>query len=171
MSHAVEAGLTRREKLLRELRLYAFISVYLWLCFGAVFLYRAALLAEHGLGGWHFGLAAAKALVLGKFILILHELRLGDRGQRHPLAKEVFLKSLLFLGALLLMTLLEEIILGLIHHEALSASLGGFIAGRGPEVAASCLILWMVLLPYLAFRGLSEVLGPDRLRAVLFGPR
>jgi hypothetical protein len=171
MSHAAEAGLSARARLMREIRLYAFISTYLWLCFGAVYFYRAALLAEHGLGGWHFGLAAAKALVLGKFIMLLHGVRLGDRGRRHPLAREVLLKSLLFLAALVAMTLVEEVILGLIHHESVAHSLAAFMAGRAPEIAASCLILWMVLLPYLAFRGLSEVLGPDRLREVLFGPR
>lgn len=168
-SHA--AGLTRGQRLMRELRLYAGIALYLWLCFGAVFLYRAALLQEHGLTTWHFGLAAAKALVLAKFILVLHQLRLGERHGEQPLAVAVLLRSLLFLVALMVLSLLEEVILGVIHGKGAAAALEAFAAGRVTELAASALILWMVLLPYLAFRGLGEVMGEDALKRLLFGPR
>jgi hypothetical protein len=166
-----EAGLTRGQRLMREIRLYLGIAAYLWLCFGVVFLYRAALLEEHGLTAWHFGLAAAKALVLAKFILVLQQLRLGDRHRGQPLAIAVLLRSLLFLAALLALSLLEEVILGIIHGKGAAAALQAFAAGRVAELAASALILWMVLLPYLAFRGLGEALGEDALKRLLFGPR
>jgi len=171
MSAAAEASLTRVQRLVREIRLYLGIALYLWLCFGAVFLYRAALLQEHGLTVWHFGLAAAKALVLAKFIVILHQLRLGDGRREQPLAMAVLLRSLLFLAALLALSLVEEVLLGVIHGEGAVAALRAFVGGRVAELAASSLILWMVLLPYLAFRGLGEALGEDALKRLLFGPR
>ncbi len=166
-----EATLTRGQKLKREFRLYIAVSIYLYLCFGAIFLYRAALLSEHGLTGWHWGFAAGKALVLGKFVLILHELRLGERTRPMALVPQILVKSLLFLLGLLVLTAVEEIILGAVHGQTLAKTLAEFTGDRGPEVAASCLMLWMVLLPYLAFRGLSEAIGDDALRKVLFGPR
>ncbi|MBX9701768.1 MAG: hypothetical protein K2X74_20200 [Acetobacteraceae bacterium] len=159
------------ERLKRELRLYIALSIYLWLCFGAIFFYRAALLEEHGLTAWHWGLAAAKALVLAKFILLLHGLKLGERSRQRPLVQEVLLKSLLFLLGLLALTAVEEIVLGAIHGLGVRQTVAAFIGHRGPEIAASCLMLWMVLLPYLAFRGLSEALGEAELRRVLFGSR
>lgn len=165
------ATLTRGQRLVREVRLYVGIALYLWLCFGVVFLYRAALLEDHGLTGWHFGLAAAKALVLGKFILVLHQLRLGEGRRQRPLAIAVLLRSVLFLGALLALSLVEEVLLGVIHGEGAAAALQKVAAGRVAELAASALILWMVLLPYLAFRGLGEALGEDALNRLLFGRR
>jgi len=162
---------TRGQRLLRELRLYLGITLYLWLCFGVVFLYRAALLEAHGITAWHVGLAAAKALVLAKFILVLHQLRLGDGPRERPLAVAVLLKSVLFLAALLALSLLEEVLIGAFHGEGVAAALRAFTAGRLAELAASALILWMVLLPYLAFRGLGDALGEAALQRLLFGPR
>ena len=54
--------LTTRQKLSRELKEYLGLSVYLYICFGAIQLYKTALLAEHGISYEPYGFAAAKAL-------------------------------------------------------------------------------------------------------------
>jgi len=53
-----------------ELRRYALVSAYLYVCFGAILLYKSAILSEAGQHYLPFGVAAVKALILGKFVLI-----------------------------------------------------------------------------------------------------
>ena len=47
----------------------------------------------------------------------------------------------------------------------------GIADGRWQEMAATCLLLWLVLLPYFGFRGLCEALGRSRVRDLLLGTR
>ena len=71
--------LTTRQKLSRELKEYLGLSVYLYVCFGAIQLYKTALLADHGISYEPYGFAAAKALILGKFILLGRAASIGER--------------------------------------------------------------------------------------------
>ena len=48
-------------RLRHELREYAIVAVYLYVCFGVLLLYKDAILREEGLSYLHFGLAAGKA--------------------------------------------------------------------------------------------------------------
>ena len=43
-------------------------------------------------------------------------------------------------------------------------SLGGWL-----QIAATALLLWLVLVPYLGFIRLAERLGEDRLREIVWG--
>ncbi len=58
------------QRLMAELRRYALVSAYLYVCFGAILLYKAAILSEAGQHYVPLGVAAVKALILGKFVLI-----------------------------------------------------------------------------------------------------
>ena len=159
---------TRRQRAVRGIRAFLALALYLWLCLGAILLYRPALLAEHGVGGWHLGLAAAKALLLAKFILLGQHARLGEsRRARTPL-RAVVEKSLLFLLLILLLAALEEAVLGAVYGRGLAAT-AATMGRHRLEIAASCLLLWLVLLPYLAFRQLTERVGPEGGRSLLHG--
>ena len=65
-----------------ELREYALLSLYLFICFGALILYKAAILGEEGISYLPSGLAAIKALILAKFIMLGQMIRLGDRRRK-----------------------------------------------------------------------------------------
>jgi hypothetical protein len=66
-------------KLAHEMKVYAGISLYLYVCFGAILLYKMSVLEAHDLSYAPYGLAAAKALILGKFLLLGQAIHIGER--------------------------------------------------------------------------------------------
>ena len=69
---------------------------------------------------------------------------------------------------LIIMTIIEEAVVGLFHHQSIAASLGDLFGSRLEETLAGYLIMLMVLLPYCAFRVLEEALGEGRLGRMFF---
>lgn len=64
----------------------------------------------------HHGIAIVKALVLGKFILVLHALKIGERmGSARVLLADILKRSVLFVVFLIALTVVEEIIVGYFH--------------------------------------------------------
>jgi hypothetical protein len=125
-------------------------------------------LHAHGIGYAPYGLAAIKALILGKFILIGHALKIGERFRRRPLIYPVLYKSLVFLAILVVFSVVEEAVSGVIHGRALMESLSDIAGGSWSQIGATSLLMWLILLPYFAFRQISEVLGDGKLRRMFF---
>ena len=148
----------------REFRSYIAIAAYLYVCFGAVLLYKAAVLQAHGVAYAPYGLAAIKALIMAKFMVVGHALHVGEAFGNKPLIYPVLFRSFVFLFMLLGLSVIEELIRGAIADRSLSESLAGFAGGTVLQVIATALLMWLCLLPYFAFRQLAEVLGEDRLR-------
>jgi len=69
---------TLRQRLRHELTEYLIISTYLYVCFGSLIFYKASILQSDGIVFATYGFAIVKALVLGKFILVLHALKVGE---------------------------------------------------------------------------------------------
>jgi hypothetical protein len=128
-------------------------------------------LEAHGLGYAPYGLAAAKTLVLAKFMLIAHKIGIGERRTSRPLLHRVLSKSAIFLVVLVALSGAEEAIVGWIHGRTLAQSIGRIADGRWLEIAATCLLLWLILLPYFGLRLFGEALGQGELRRLLFGKR
>jgi hypothetical protein len=156
------------KKLGHELQQYALISAYLYVCFGAIILYKVAILHGEGISYAPYGLAAVKALLLGKFMLMGHAIRLGDRYEKRRFIHIVAYKALLFLVALLILSVIEEAAVGVVHGRTFAASLAEVAGATLPQILASCLIMLLILIPYLTFRELDAVLGEGRLRQILF---
>ncbi len=171
MSGRLPSGQTVRRKLGHELQQYAIISAYLYICFGALIFYKTAILRGEGIDYAPYGLAAVKALVLGKFILMGHAARMGERYERRQFIHIVAYKSLLFLVMLLVLSVIEEAIVGVIHGRSFADSLTDIAGGTLLEIVASCVIMLLILIPYLTFRELNEVLGEGRLRQILLDYR
>jgi hypothetical protein len=73
-------------KVEHELMAYAIVSVYLYVWFGALLLYKTAIRQAEGTNYLPYGVAAIKALILGKFILGGNAAGLGDRyAKRRPI--------------------------------------------------------------------------------------
>ncbi len=154
----------------REIRQHAGISVYLYLCFGALPFYKVAILKGQGVSYAPYGIAAIKALVLGKFILLGHMAGLGDRYKRCNAISVIAYKSLTFLFMLLVLTVVEELVVGLIHGETVAASLATFLGGSSLRLLATSVIMLLLLIPYIAFGELREALGDARLRQIMTEP-
>ncbi|WP_287174799.1 hypothetical protein [Mesorhizobium sp.] len=155
-----------------ELREYALLSLYLFVCFGALILYKAAILGEEGISYLPSGLAAIKALILAKFIMLGQMIRLGDRRGGGRIAYVIAYKALLYLILLLVLSVVEEVVVGLIHGRTIAASLAEFGGDKLPQTLATSLIMLLILIPYLASREVDVALGEGRLWTLLFdGPQ
>jgi hypothetical protein len=153
-----KATLAQRAR--RELVEYLAISAYLFVCFGSLLFYKSAILRDEGIEFTVFGLALVKALILGKFILILQAVRVGehDDGPRILLV-DILKTSFLFLILLVTLNAIEEIVVGLFHGRPASEVMGEMAGGTLPEAIAVCVLLLLVLIPYFSFRSLAARLG------------
>jgi hypothetical protein len=129
--------------------------------------YKAAVLQAEGIGYAPYGVAAVKALILGKFVLIGHAAHVGERFARKPLIYPVLYQSAVFLAMLVALTVVEEAVVGVIHGRTIIQSIADIAGGTWAQIAATCLLLWLILLPYFGLRQIGRVLGEGRLRRML----
>jgi hypothetical protein len=162
---------TIAHKVMHELGQYAMISAYLYICFGALLLYKTAILHGQGISYAPYGIAAVKAIILGKFILIGEAAGLGDSYKKSRPVQVIANKALLFLVMLFVLSALEEVIAGIFHGRTVAASLTEFLGGSILQITALCVVMLLILIPYLAFKEVGDALGEGRLRQLLFEPR
>lgn len=157
-----------RERLHEELREYAIVFVYLYICLGILLLYKSVILNHAGVAFVPAGIAAVKALILGKFLLIGKAVGVGDRGPATTLLHLIVRKSVLLLLLLVVLSTLEEVVVGWFHGHSFVQTFAEF-GGRAPEMAVSSLLMLMVLLPFVGLTELSRVLGQGVLMRALRG--
>jgi hypothetical protein len=167
MSEQAHRGGSVGSKFVEEFKVMLALAAYLYICFGAVLLFKSAALREAGIHIEIWGIAAIKALILAKFLLLGRMLHVGTRFRDKPLIWPTLYHALMFLIVLLLLTTLEELIVGFIHGRAIAESLTHVVGPTFFEGLAVCLILFLILVPYSAFSCLSDVVG-ERETARLF---
>ena len=151
---------------------YALISAYLYVCFGAMMLYKMAILNAEGISYAPYGLAVVKALILGKFMLLGHAARLGDRYQR-PSSDPYYCAQVAAVSAprCSFSRRSKKSISGIVHGRTLDAVLADMTGSTLWQTAATSLIILLILLPYIAFREIAAALGEDGLRQLLLARR
>ena len=92
-------------------------------------------------------------------MLLGRAFQLGKRFRDRPLTWPTLYHALTFLILLLVLTMIEEIVVGSIRHRPLSDSLSHVVGPTVFEGIAVCLILFLILVPYSAFVCLADVLG------------
>jgi hypothetical protein len=122
---ATEASMkpTLRQLTMRELKAFAILTVYLCITLGAVILMKAAVLHAQGISFAQMGIVVVKAAVLAKLMLIGHSMKIGERNTAGPLIWPILHKALAFLALLVMLTILEDVIVGLFHHQSVAAAL------------------------------------------------
>lgn len=161
------APLTLAQRAKRELVRYLTISSYLFVCFGALLFYKAAILRAEGIPFTAFGIAVAKALILGKFMLLAETFHFGERAKAGRVAAQILIKSLLFAVLLIALSFIEEVIVGLFHgHKPLDVLLT-FGGGNFPEALATALLMVLVMIPYFSFSEISANMGAGELARLL----
>jgi hypothetical protein len=159
---------TLKHRAILDLREFAIIFAYVYITLGAIMLMKAAVLHAHGIDYVHLGSAAVKAAVLAKFIMLGHALKIGDGDRSGPLIWPTLYGAFTFMVLLVVMSIIEEAVVGLIHHRSIVESLAQLAGPRLEETVASIVITLLVLIPYFAFRVLGEVLGEGRLARMFF---
>jgi hypothetical protein len=152
-----------------ELIEYLAIAAYLAICFGALLFYKATILESEGIETTRVGLAIVKALILGKFVLILEHLKIGHgKKSARVVAFDILKKALLFTFLLFLLTIAEDVIVGYVHGEDARDAVKGIGGGTRPEAIATALLMFMVLIPYFAYKDIAMKLGEAALLKLLF---
>ena len=151
-----------------ELREFAIVSLYLYVCFTALAYLKFAILKAHGIPFAPFGLAAAKALICAKFVLVGGMLHVGERYKMRPLIWPTLHKSLAFLILLLVLNSVEEVLLGLVHRQSVTESLKRLGGGTVDQLFATSVVVFLILVPFFAFRALGELLGERNLFRLFF---
>jgi hypothetical protein len=159
------------QRAFHELKELVFITLYLYVTLGAVILTKTAVLHTQGVQFTPWGIAIVKAVVLAKFMLIGEAIKIGGRSTTGPLIWPALQKAFGLLVLLIVMTIIEEAVVGLFHHQSIAASLSDLFGPRLEETLAGYLIMLLVLLPYSAFRVLGEALGEARLARMFFVER
>ena len=139
-----------------ELRQFAIVFAYLFTVIGAISLFKTAVLHTQGIDYAFWGLSAIKAAVLAKFMLLGHAMKIGEGDTTSPLIWPTLHRALGFLVLLVILTVIEEIVVGLLHHRPTITSLGELYGTRLQETLAGYFIMLLVLIPYFAFRVLGE---------------
>jgi hypothetical protein len=148
-----------RQKAAGEFKEMAALALYLYICIGAVVILKSAILRDVGISFTVWGIAAVKALLLAKFMLVGSAMKLGKRFRDRPLIWPTLYHALIFLILLLILTTVEELVVGTIRHQPLAESLAHVVGPTVFEGTAVCLVLFLILVPYSAFVTLSDVLG------------
>ena len=169
MNHETATGQSASigQRLRAELRRYGLVSAYLYVCFGAILLYKSAILSEVGQHYLPFGVAAVKALVLGKFVLIGEMAGVGSRTGSGGFLPRVARQSLLLLLVLIALTAVEEFVVALIHGRTAGEAASALAGLLRPEVLASTLLMLLILVPLVVVTELSRTLGPGGLRRLV----
>src|SRR5271170_6431847 len=152
------AKATLQQRATHEIKELLILTVYLYITLGAVIAVKAAVLHTAGIEFAPWGLAIVKALVLAKFILIGDAMKIGE-GHTGPLIWPTLHKAFGFLLLLVILTIVEEAVVGLFHHRSIADSLAGY------------LIMLLVLIPYFAFQVLDDPLVKGRLVRMFFMER
>jgi hypothetical protein len=164
MTSSGEAGLSGR--VITELRAYLLTSAYLLVWLAALTFYRNTLEGEAGLQAAPLGAAVGKALILGKFVLLGETMGAGSRILAPTLVHRIAWRSLSLLLVLVVLTVLEEIVVGWIHGSSPAQTLTE-LTSQPLVHLASCLLMLLVLVPFVAAKQLSVALGPGGLQGLL----
>jgi hypothetical protein len=164
------AKATLRQRGMHELKELVLISLYLYIALGAVLLMKTAVLRTQGIEFTPWGIAIVKSVVLAKFMLLGEAMKIGERTTR-ALVWPTLQKSLALLVLLIILTILEEAVVGAFQHRSITASLNELFGPRLEETLAGYVIMLLVLIPYCAFRLLDIELGKGRLARMFFVER
>ena len=170
MATETPAKATLQQRATDEFKELLILTVYLYITLGAVIAVKTAVLHTAGVEFAPWGVAIVKALVLAKFILIGHAMKIGE-GHTGPLIWPTLHKAVGFLLLLVILTIIEEAVVGLFHHRSIADSLGDLFGARLEETLAGYLIMLLVLIPFFAFRILSDTFGEGKLERMFFVDR
>lgn len=161
---------TVAERAKRELVEYLAIAAYLYVCFGALILYKTAILRGEGVPFTPVGFAAAKALILGKFLLLLKAAKIGEpRSGAGRMAVDIGRKALIFGILLIVLSFVEEIVVGWFHGKSPAAVIAEMTGDSVLQVLATTFLIILVLIPYFAFHEITGRLGEGALLRMLVG--
>ena len=155
------------KKALDEGKQLFWIFIYFWVLFGVFSVYRSLVLTERNLI-YHEGFAVINAFLLAKIVLTAEFFQVADSLKHKPLVYPIVFKSAVFCAVLMCFYIIEETLVGVWHGKTIATSIPE-IGGEGWKgVLVVGTILFVVLIPFFAYRELARVLGTDELHSLIF---
>jgi uncharacterized protein (DUF1810 family) len=144
------------------------IFIYLWVLMSLFSLHKALVLNDES-QIYHQGFVIINALALAKVVLVAEFFHVGDNLKNRPLIYTIIFKSAAFAVILICFHIIEETIIGLLHGKTLSQSIPNTGGGTLQGILMVGIIMFVVLMPFFAFRELGRAMGTEQLRSILFG--
>jgi hypothetical protein len=164
-----EKQLGWKERVLEELRKLSITILYLWVLLSVFALHREIILAHYDIGySEKFGFAFLNALILAKFIWLGDVLHAGKKAENKTLLFSVFWNAAIFSVLLTVCHTVEDVMVRWLHGKLNTASFSGVVGVRPGEMAATWVMMFVVLIPFFFTRGLVRVLGKNETKALLF---
>jgi len=159
-----------QKKLLHEMTEYWTNFIYLAIFFSVFITYRRLLMAEYNISYSDYGISVIKALILAKVIMIGDMFRFGRWLEDKPLIFPTIYKTVTFMLFVMLFSILESTVSGLLHGKGMTGGLREILGGGRYELLGRSLIVFCAFLPFFAFRELGRILGKGRIRELfLYG--
>jgi len=152
-----------KERVRNELRDFLIITLFFTVVLGVFNIYRQVVLGEAVVSYYRFGISLVEAMILAKIVLIgeAMNLKLVD-GARRSIFEVAVVRSILFAVLVLLFTVLERVVDGLIHKKDW-ADIARHIVEHGlNESVARIIMMFAAFLPFFALWELRRRLGPRR---------
>jgi len=163
-------ALSVKQRVYRGIKDYILIAVYLWVIFALFDIYRSVLVSRYHIDAVAKGFALINALALAKIVRIARELKLDARlrPKGRPLIYPTLLNSAAFSMLLAAFKILEEVAVGMYHHQSFVASLTGWEGDSLKAIICLAGIFFVMLIPFCAFSELGIVLGEGKLLQLFF---
>jgi hypothetical protein len=163
-----------KEKAISEAKKFAVIVGYLWVLFVLFEIHKITILRGQNPAsplGYRVGFALINALILGKIILIAEAFHFGEKFKDRPLVYAILFKAAAFSVLLVCFDILEDVIVGLFHQKTITESMPT-PGGQGVEgILLVALMVFIVLIPFFAFREIARAIAEDELLSLLFKRR
>ena len=161
-----------KHRLVDEGKQFLIIFLYFLLCLGLMVNYKRAILADYGINYLDYGYAILEALILSKIILIGHLWRLEKRRfMDKPLIYTTLYSALIFSLLVICFNVIEKVIEGWLHHKEVAETFHEMLSKGWYEMLAKCLFIFVIFIPYFAFRGVGELVGQGKLLELFFHKR
>lgn len=153
-----------------ETRRYVVAFLYIWLLLAMFTMHEQIALRTRGIVPFApHGFALVNALVLAKVALVVEQLRLGARIKPHPLIWPIVIEAFLLAVLFIAMHVLESVVSGMLHGQALAASVPAVGGGGSLGLAFAAASFFVAMIPFCAFNQVTTAIGPARMRRILFG--
>jgi hypothetical protein len=154
--------------IVREVKKFGTLFLYLALVFGVFTLHQWVVLASNHISYVFYGASVINALILAKIMHVAEALHFGERFRDKPLAYPILYKSVAFGLLLVVAYVVEEVIVGVLKGESLAQSVPDLGGGTPAGLLAVTVIMCVALIPFFAFKELRRVYGGAAFDSLVF---
>jgi hypothetical protein len=154
-------------RVIEEGRRVLVIFFYLWALFSLFELHKWMVLKDEGIVSGQL-LAIVNAFVFAKVLFLTERFGFAESFHNRPLIYPVLFKSAACTIVLLCFHFIEETGIGMLKGKSLEQSIPSVGGGGLSGTVAVAVIMFIVLIPFFAFRELSLAIGKDRMRDLFF---